>query len=96
MFTVAERNQAQETNIISSEVKVWPNPSNNYFTLHPAKNGSSEIVTLKVYNVNGQHVYIANGSSKKDYRFGEGFTPGMYMVEIIQGNNRTTFKLIKQ
>lgn len=76
--------------------KLWPNPSNNYFTLRPVNNGSSEVVLLKVYNVNGQQIYTAKGSSNKDYRFGERFTPGMYMVEIIQGNNRTTFKLVKQ
>jgi len=82
--------------IPSAEAKIWPNPSNNYFILRPIDNGNKETVELKVYNVNGQQVYAATGLSNKDYQFGEGFIPGIYMAEFIQGNNKKTFKLVKQ
>jgi hypothetical protein len=55
-----------------------------------------ERVQLKVYNVNGQEAYSTQGFSDRDYRFGERFAPGVYMVELIQGSNRSTFKLVKQ
>ena len=94
--TKSESKRLPEVNSIGVEAKVWPNPSNNYFTLRAAYNRNNEGVLIKVYNANGQQVYTANGSSNKDYRFGDRFIPGIYMVEVEQGDNRTTFKLIKQ
>lgn len=96
--TNVQRKDIQETsmNLASSEVKLWPNPSNNYFTLRPVNGPNKEAVQLKVYNIDGQEVYMSSGSSNKDYRFGERFTPGIYMVEFIQGNTKKTFKLVKQ
>jgi hypothetical protein len=92
------RKDIQETSmsLASAEVKLWPNPSNNYFTLRPVNSATKEAVQLKVYNITGQQIYVSNGFSNKDYRFGETFTPGVYMVEFIQGNNKKTFKLVKQ
>ncbi len=90
--------QIPEVNEIvrSAEARLWPNPSSSYFTLRPANSANNEPVLLKVFNANGQQVYTATGSSDKDYRFGERFKTGIYFVELTQGNNRTTFKLIKQ
>ncbi|MGZ3924666.1 MAG: pullulanase X25 domain-containing protein [Flavisolibacter sp.] len=82
--------------VTSNEPRLWPNPSRSYFTLRPANNGSEELVSIKVYNVNGQIVYDGKGSSNGDYRFGEKFIPGIYLVELVQGNKPTTFKVVKQ
>jgi len=95
-ITNIERRTLQEINVISPTVKIWPNPSNNYFILRPSDNGNKQEVELKIYNVNGQQVFMASGSSNKDYHFGENFTPGIYMAEFIQGNTKKTFKLVKQ
>lgn len=93
--TSVERRTLQETNM-TTEVKIWPNPSNNYFILRPVDNGNREPVELRVYNVNGQQVLMSSGFSNKDYRFGERFSPGIYMAEFTQGNTKKTFKLVKQ
>src|SRR5207249_1012527 len=69
--TKSESKRLPEVNSIGVEAKVWPNPSNNYFTLRAAYNRNNEGVLIKVYNANGQQVYTANGSSNKDYRFGD-------------------------
>ncbi|TMI84268.1 MAG: T9SS type A sorting domain-containing protein [Bacteroidetes bacterium] len=94
-ITKSEKNTVPEGSALSA-AKIWPNPSNNYFTLRPASVDNKETVQLKVYNINGQEVYTGKGLSNKEYRFGERFAPGVYMVELIQGNNRSTFKLVKQ
>ena len=95
--TSIDRRGLQELNEVrAATVKIWPNPSNNYFTLRPADYGNKEAVELKVYNVNGQQVFRASGFSNRDYQFGEQLLPGIYMAEFIQGNNKTTFKLVKQ
>lgn len=41
-------------------------------------------------------MYQTNSTTNKDYRFGENFTPGIYFVEIMQGERRSTFKVVKQ
>lgn len=75
-------------------MKVWPNPSGSYFNLQPSF--SNETIQLRVFDVNGRLVYTANGASNKIYRIGENLKPGIYMVEVLQGKNRTVQKLIKQ
>jgi hypothetical protein len=96
-ITKAETGQQEVNSIYPSPVaKLWPNPSSNYFTLRPAENGNVETIQLRVFNINGQLVYETNGSSNKDYHFGEKFIPGIYMAEFIEGNNKKTFKLVKQ
>jgi type IX secretion system substrate protein len=76
--------------------KIWPNPSNNHFTLRPAHYSNTDAVELKVYNINGQQIFRASGFSNKDYQFGDELIPGIYMVEFTQGNNKSSFKLVKQ
>jgi hypothetical protein len=95
-ITKTEKNTVPEMSALSPMARIWPNPSNNYFTLRPANVSNNETVQLKVYNVSGQEVYNAQGFSNKDYRFGERFAPGVYMVELMQSNMRSTFKLVKQ
>ena len=51
---------------------------------------------LTVYDMYGKKVYVTNGSANRNYRFGENLVIGVYVVEIRQGNNRKTIKLVKQ
>jgi hypothetical protein len=95
-ITKTEKNTVPEVSALSQAAKIWPNPSNNYFTLHPATNSKIEQIQVKVYNSNGQQVYLEKGSSGRVYQFGEKFTPGVYLVELVQGDRRSTFKLVKQ
>lgn len=53
-------------------------------------------VQVRVMDVTGKLLYAAKGSVQKEYRFGEGFKPGMYFVEVVQGDNRSTIKVVKQ
>lgn len=53
-------------------------------------------VQVRVMDVTGKLLYAAKGSVQKEYRFGKGFKPGMYFVEVVQGDNRSTIKVVKQ
>ena len=79
-----------------SSAAVWPNPSGAHFSLRPAANGVEGIVQVRVLDVAGKLVYATSGSAQKEYRFGEGFKPGLYFVEITQGTRRSTLKVVKQ
>jgi hypothetical protein len=94
IVTNRESSGAEINSDVASTMKVWPNPSGNYFNLQPSF--SNEQIQLRVFDVNGRLVYTANGASNKTYRFGENLKAGVYMVEVLQGKNRTVQKLVKQ
>jgi len=92
------RNSAVKVNAagVIAEARIWPNPSSSYFTLRPATGISNEPVTVNVFDVNGKKMHKATGGANQDYRIGDAFVPGVYFVELMQGNKRSTFKLVKQ
>lgn len=96
--TVSERSGDLDIAVISHETgaRIWPNPTTNHFTLRVADFEKNKAIRIKVFDMNGRQVYATTGSATKDYNFGEKFTPGIYMAEVIQGNTRKTFKLVKQ
>lgn len=46
--------------------------------------------------MSGKQVYITRGVVNSNYRFGEGFTNGMYIVETRQDNKTSKLVLVKQ
>lgn len=94
MVTSAHKGVVGEIANIAPASVVWPNPSGACFNLRPG--GMAGEVQVRVMDVNGRLVHAATGSAQKEYRFGEGFKAGLYFVEITQGGNRSTIKVIKQ
>jgi hypothetical protein len=90
--TVAEQKIQQVTGL---NVKAWPNPSDNQFTIKVESN-RNETVELKVYDMVGRVVYTVSGNANRQYQFGNNFVSGAYVAEIRQGAERETVKLIKQ
>lgn len=74
-----------------NQAVIWPNPSNSFFTLQAVPDG---VVDVRVLDVTGKLVY-KNRVTNKNLQFGEDFKPGLYLVEIIQGENKVTMKIIK-
>jgi hypothetical protein len=83
-----------ENRVHIGNAMVWPNPSRSCFNLR-VSDGSGK-VGIRVMDVQGKIMFSSNGSSGKTYSFGEGFTPGLYFVEIIQNSQRSTHKLLKE
>jgi hypothetical protein len=77
------------------KVKVIPNPSDNYFTLN-VETGSSEKITVTIYDVLGKTVKKIENNDSQFIRFGEDLKTGVYMAIVKQGNNTSTVKLVKQ
>ncbi|MEP7164082.1 MAG: T9SS type A sorting domain-containing protein [Ferruginibacter sp.] len=80
-------------NVITAEA--YPNPSNTEFTL-VLKSNSKEKVAILVTDIMGRKVYQAEGTAGKTYRFGNSFNAGIYMVQVMQGTNTQSIKLIKE
>jgi hypothetical protein len=88
-------NEAAATTKIFN-VKAFPNPSENQFTIE-LEGASNEKVQVMVYDAVGRMVKkIEKADNSSQIRFGEELKVGAYFVEVRQGTNRKTIKLIKQ
>jgi hypothetical protein len=81
----------EEDNLI---VKVHPNPSTTTFTAVIQSNDISK-VEWKVIDLTGR--IIEQGvSPSRTIQFGSAYTPGLYILEVVQGEHNAQIKLIKQ
>ncbi len=82
---------------IAAEVftlKAWPNPSRQEFTLD-ITGSSLEKVHIRITNNYGQVVEQITTTSNQIVSFGDKLQPGVYYVEVRQGETRKLVKLIK-
>ena len=84
--------------VASAELKVqaYPNPSNTDFTLLLQGYDSKTKVSITVTDLLGRKVYQTEGTGKLQYRLGAGFMPGVYNVQVIQGTDKKSLKLVKE
>ncbi len=75
-------------------VSISPNPSSNVFKLTP-HTVKAETIQLRVIDVNGKVVYTAKGSPTQALTFGEALTVGIYLIELRQGSEMKTYKVVK-
>lgn len=93
--TTSEEIIITKTTRLQLFIKAFPNPSDNYFNLM-VEGSRKEDVVVSVYNVNGVRIHQVKGTANRYYKFGEGWIPGTYLVEVRQGNELKTVKLVKQ
>jgi hypothetical protein len=79
----------------SSAVHVLPNPTRTSFTLS-LQSSSKESVQIIVTDMSGKKLYQATGSSTQHYTFGHELGSGMYILQVMQGKQIQTLKLIKE
>jgi hypothetical protein len=77
-------------------VQVYPNPSQSEFTLMLSGYKHSENVSVTVTDVLGRKIYQTSGKGKLLYKFGNDFNTGVYNVEVIQGNEKNSIKIVKK
>ena len=77
------------------QVKVFPNPTNSYFNLS-AISASKEELHVNMYNVVGLKVQEFKTMPGQMMRLGDHIVSGTYLIEVIQGSERVTLKVLKQ
>ena len=78
---------------MDSEVKVWPNPSNTYFNVEVA---TDDLVKIRVVDIRGRIIINEELKNVQNYKLGENFNPGLYIITIDYKNSSKTIKLIKR
>lgn len=80
----------------TTKVNVYPNPSHSYFLLdlHGFKN---ELISIRVTDVVGKLIEIKKVYTLEQIiKVGEHYKPGVYILQVIQGEKQKTIKIIKQ
>ena len=77
------------------KLNAYPNPSAAAFTLLLEGN-SKEKVTITVTDLMGRKIYQTAGNVAQQYKFGNDFKVGMYLLQVVQGNDKQNIKLIKE
>lgn len=77
-------------------VKAFPNPSGSFFTL-VMQSGSEKPVNIKVTDALGRIVDLRlNRRGNGSLELGQGYIPGIYFAEVLQGKEKVTIKLVKK
>jgi hypothetical protein len=85
------------TEVSTFNLKAYPNPSTSQFTVNVQSSNREEKIQVRVMDLNGRVVELFNNlSANQSLQIGANYRPGMYIVEMIQGNERKQLKLIKQ
>jgi hypothetical protein len=83
--------------VSSFGVSANPNPAPNSFTLKVASDDSKGRISLKVIDVAGRVVEVREGIAPNGIiQIGSKYRPGVYLVQVMQGNRTAVLKLTKQ
>jgi len=78
------------------QVRAFPNPTENRFTVS-IKSNSNEKISVMVFDALGRQVkQIERADAISPVQFGEDLRTGVYIIEVRQGGNRKTIKVLKQ
>ena len=75
--------------------KLTPNPSSNYFEAQ-MQTSSNEKIEMELYDISGRFLSKMDAVQNQVIRFGNDLRPGIYLLEIIQGQERHRIKVVKQ
>ena len=76
------------TDVVNLDGSVFPNPSYGLFTV----NGTG-VYTLEVYDIGGRIVNTSNGNGQTEIDLSH-LQAGIYMLSLIQGNNREVTRIV--
>lgn len=77
------------------KVNVYPNPSETEFTVI-LTGYSNEKPSFTVTDVAGRKIIQSTGNVKQTYKFGKNLRPGVYILEVKQGENRQSIRIVKE
>lgn len=80
---------------LALKLNAYPNPSPSSFTLRLEGSSVKPTIQVRVTDMYGKVVFLASGPAQKTYSFGERFISGIYIVQLIDGTNTQSIKLVK-
>jgi hypothetical protein len=85
------------TPTLNFDLKAYPNPTTTHFNVKLESSNITQPMTLNVVDVSGKIIEVRkNLVAGQTFQLGANYRPGMYFVELIQGDTRRIVKLVKQ
>jgi hypothetical protein len=79
------------------DIKASPNPTTSYFNVKLESDNISQPISLNVVDISGKVIEMRkNLVAGQTFQLGANYRPGMYFVELLQGDRRRIVKLVKQ
>jgi hypothetical protein len=77
----------------NNEIRIYPNPAGNEINI----SATGSISEVQVYSVTGKQVLVRKPMSENQLKLNIApFTPGIYLVKVIQNNQVSTLKFVKE
>jgi hypothetical protein len=78
-------------------LKAYPNPSENEFTLQVESDNIKDKISLKVFDMAGRTVQTFTGLVPgQTLRVGSNYVQGVYFIDMMQGDKHNQLKIVKQ
>jgi hypothetical protein len=97
-ITTARTKTIQEEQPVVNNLVITatPNPATDQFVIQ-TRSSRSEVLTIIITNADGKVLELKQGIAANGVlRFGQDYRPGTYFLEVRQGKDKQTLKLIKQ
>jgi uncharacterized delta-60 repeat protein len=92
----SEAGVEQQLQVESMDVSAYPNPTQTNFRLRITTANKQERVIVKVFDVRGRLVETkTNITPNAIIQLGDSYGAGIYLIQVIQGNQHKELKLIK-
>jgi hypothetical protein len=79
------------------DAAVYPNPAPAQFNVRVESNNTKDRIHVRVMDATGKVIdAVQNVAPTQTLRLGGLYKPGVYFVEVMQGNDRKVIKVIKQ
>ena len=86
----------QVTEVQPFNLRALPNPSATSFNLQLTSSNKVDKMSIRVTDITGRTVQVLHDlAPNQTLSIGAGYRPGLYMVELVQGNERKQIKLVK-
>jgi len=93
-FNKATNDQLEEAAL---QVTGSPNPTRHAFNLRVIAGNPNTPIALRMVDLLGRTVEVKNGvAPNSTFAIGENYQPGVYIIEVTQGNRRSQLKFWKQ
>jgi hypothetical protein len=79
------------------DLKAYPNPTTSQFNVKLESLDTKTVMTIRVIDLSGKVIEVKRGlMAGQTFQLGANYRPGMYFIELTQGDQRRIVKVVKQ